>query len=56
MANMYRVYNLEGDLIAQGSTKECASALGITYDGFWSAIQRAKGGVKSDKYVIEQVL
>ena len=55
MANMYRVYNLNGELIAQGTTKECAATLGITFDGFWSAVQRAKEGIKSNKYVIEQV-
>lgn len=42
---LYKVYNLFGEQIAQGTTKECAAQLGMKETGFRAAVDRMRAGI-----------
>ena len=49
----YKVFDQFGDLLEKGSASECAAELGLTTDGFRSALARMLDGVIG-KFVIEE--
>ena len=49
----YKVYNLWDELIAQGTTAECAEKLGMTDGGFRNAVKRMRNGVLGNMKIEE---
>ena len=52
MLNDYSVYSRKTDmLLAFGTARECAKALGLTLGSFWSMVSRVRTG-KNRKYLV----
>lgn len=54
MANRYSVYERGTDrpILIWGTSAECATALGITLDSFYTQIKRSRQGLPPKKYEI----
>ena len=50
----YEVKSRAGEILATGSSQECASQLGMTIHSFYSMVSRAKCG-KNNRYIVSAV-